>query len=485
MSRILIISMPILFLSFCLADSARSAPFDWRKQLLLVERRLSSPSGLRRDNCARVIGAWTDRLAALPSSDFMPNSEAAAAEIVAHGDQWLEKFFRVRLLLKQRWSALPAPSPACVLAMRRALRFSRFAEDFLAEWLYARGAFAKPPQAIFDGGAPHLLLDPGAGPFRIEAGDILLMRGPEFISSLLARAGNEEGDFSHLAIVARDEKGEKYVVEALIEKGTVVVPLAEYLQKTNEWRVTLLRHRDRAVADRAGLEIFRRTQGVLEGRDHIPYNLTLDLSDDRRFYCAQVASYAYARATGGKMLLPEFRTSMSKFAASAIGRALKLSGREVFTPSDLDVDRRFDIVAEFRDPTKLEKTRHASVATARLIAELREGKALEPRPIDIVVAGALLSIVLGQQADEALDARSAAVLLEAQRESERLVESVDAIDAQAVQKLGHPLTFRELLSELSRPRGQDCRDDIFPAPATERWPDCRAGKADAIERALH
>jgi hypothetical protein len=486
MSRILIVLLQLLFISSSLVDSARSEPFNWRGELRLVERRLSTPSGLTRDNCARVIGAWTNRLAALPSAELMPASAAEADDIFAHGNQWLEKFFRVRLLLAKRWSALASPSTECALAMRRALRYSRFAEDFLAEWLLARGAFASLPRTLFGGGAPHTLVDPGAAPLRFESGDILLMRGPKFVSGLLARAGDEEGDFSHLAIIGRDEAGAKYVIEALIESGTMVIPLAEYLETRKEWRVALLRYRDHAVADRAGVEIFRRTQGVLQGVASIPYNFALDLGDETRFYCAQVAHFAYSHATGGKLSLPEFRTSLNKFARSSIGRALKLSSRDIFAPSDIQIDRRFDIVAEFRDPALLARTRHANVAMSHLLSRLRQGDEMKPQPLDLLVASLLLPLVmgeqgLGEQGGSAIDAEGAARLLAAQEAFDRLVDAADAIDAQAIREFGHPLTFRELAAALDQPRLTDCDNDRLGPSARH----CELETADGGARAGH
>lgn len=452
MRLILNIMLQALFILPVLADSAKSASFDWRKELLIAERQLASPRSLTRDNCAHALRAWTDRLADVPSSELMPSDEAGAADLATHGSEWLERFFRVRTLLKRRWNALSTPSEACEQAVRRALRYSRFAEDFLAEWLYSRGDLKSLPQTMFGGGAPHTLVASGAAPLRIESGDILVMRGPNFGSSFLARVGNEEGDFSHLAIVARDESGRKYIVEALIREGTLVVPLADYLRDKKEWRVTLLRYHNRAVADRAGLEIFRRTRGVLEGTDSIPYNYSFNLSDDRRFYCAQVASYAFGRATGGNVSLPEFHTRLGKFGDSAIARSLNIQRTEVFAPSDIQIDRRFDIVAEFRDPALLQETRHANVAMARLLAWLRDGYELKPQPINRAIASVLLPIFMDGKNDRALTAESAAMLLEASDIFGRLAAAATAIDIEAVRKLGHPLTFRELEAELDRMR---------------------------------
>jgi hypothetical protein len=431
-------------------SSARSAWFDWRKELRLAERQLSSSAAITRNNCHRVIRAWTDQLAEVPSAELMPANEREAVDFIAHGSELLQRFFHVRELLKQRWNALAAPSGACEKAVRRALRFSRFAEDFFAEWLYKHGAFKDLPQTIFSGGSPHTLVASTAMPLQIQAGDILLMRGPNFRSSFLARAGDEEGDFSHLAIVARDERGERYVVEALVPDGTVVVPLSEYLQDRKESRVILLRYRDRTIADRAGLEIFRRIRGVLQGNDVIRYNFSFNLSDPTRFYCAQVASYAYSKATNGRLSLPEFRTRLNTFSESSLFRLLNVHRNEIFAPSDLQLEQGFEIVAEFRNPVLLQETRYANVAMARLMILMRDGYELSPDLVDLLTAEvAILAVDLGQD-DNALSPEGAALMLKAKEIFESLIIDIAATDSQAALEIGHPLTFGELQAKLKQ-----------------------------------
>jgi hypothetical protein len=145
------------------SGAADAAVFDWRRELLAIEQGLARPEILTPANCSQTLGAWTGRLAALRSADFAPRSERETAEVLAQGDRWLERFFHVRLLLKRRWNSFASPSHACLDAMRRAFRYARFGEDYLAEWLIAHGGLANAPKALLDGGPPHLLTNPAAG----------------------------------------------------------------------------------------------------------------------------------------------------------------------------------------------------------------------------------------------------------------------------------------------------------------------------------
>lgn len=468
----------VLLLTFC--GPSHAARFDWRRELSTIERQLSGPGAFNQHDCAAVIGAWTDRLAALPSSDFTPRDRREAESILEQGDEWLTRFFHVRMLLKRRWNGFSSPSFACLTAMRRAFRYARFAEDYLAEWLAAHGGLQSAPLAVFDGKVPHVLTNPAGTGLEFEAGDILIMRGPNFFSSMIARSGDEEGDFSHLAIVARDEGGEKFIVEALVESGTGLTPLAEYLRNSDESRVVLVRYRDPKIADRAGLEIYRKVRAAIDAGRPIPYNFNLDMADDSRFFCAQIARYAFLAASSREVVLPEFKTSLRRFLHTTLAKSLKISVGETFAPSDIQFDRRFEIVAEFRNPALLTSTRRANVAVSRLLAWLRNGYGLQEDIATEIVAPVVTSVMFQQGDAQAIDSHSVAILMKFSNAFDILTARAASIDGQATRELGHPLTFRELETELERYRLNDCSRAREPFDGAELHkvmkpanPDCR------------
>ena len=49
-----------------------------------------------------------------------------------------------------------------------------------------------------------------------------MMRGMHHNSAAIARIGDVDSQFSHLAIVHTDDGGKQWVVEALIEEGSVI-----------------------------------------------------------------------------------------------------------------------------------------------------------------------------------------------------------------------------------------------------------------------
>ena len=300
---------------------AVAAPFDWRYELKYIEQQLSIPGNLTAMNCALIVSSWTERLASMSSGDLIPRDAAMKAALLTKGDLWLEKFFHIRMLLKRRWDLFTAPSATCLASARRAFSYTRFAEDYIAEWLAAHGGLSDRPKVLLEEGAPHMLVNHGVNPFEIRAGDVLLMRGPDFISGLIARSGDEPGDFSHLAMVARDETGNKFVVEALAQSGTIISPLDAYLSRADEWRVAVLRYRDGATADRAAFEIYRKARGALDAGGPIPFNFRMDMSDETQLFCTQVARYAFRIASNGSVQVPQYLTRLTRFRETAIARA--------------------------------------------------------------------------------------------------------------------------------------------------------------------
>src|SRR5690606_40469455 len=85
-------------------------------------------------------------------------------------------------------------------------------------------------------------------PFR--SGDLILMRGSAHNSAAIARIGDVDTQFSHIAIVYVDPDGKHWIVEALIEDGSVVKPLESVLDH-GLGRAVLYRHRDPDLAARA------------------------------------------------------------------------------------------------------------------------------------------------------------------------------------------------------------------------------------------
>jgi len=284
--------------------------------------------------------------------------------------------------------------------MRDAMRAARTIEDQLGEWYLWRKnkltpAFAfvvrtkqikiKFKSAVLDPNMPHLLVSPAlthstsadaastpAAPsaFELKSGDLLLSRGNAFSSAMIARIGDEDSQFSHLSILYIDSHGKKFVIEAHPDSGVLATPWEKYVSD-GKIRVAVFRHPDSRLAQFAGETAMKMLEDWK--KDHpkkpiIPYDLAMDLSDSEKQFCSEVISVVYMRAAEqlgmGKYVVPYFLTSFKKIqeTAEAQGQrslltAMHMTSDETFAPADIEVDPRFDLVAEWRDFSQTESAR--------------------------------------------------------------------------------------------------------------------------------
>ena len=198
-------------------------------------------------------------------------------------------------------------------ALRNALRIARYATDMLGE-INIRYAQLGPGEKTlrgFSGRNMNTLLNPAfdtGQDLDFRSGDLLLMRGMHHNSAAIARIGDVDSQFSHLAIVHTDDDGKHWVVEALIEEGSVINPLS-YTLTHGLGRCVLFRHRDKQLAARAAAlihDVVRRSGE--KGGKHIWYDFTMELAGDNELFCSKLVRKAFALASDKKVVLPTFST---------------------------------------------------------------------------------------------------------------------------------------------------------------------------------
>lgn len=192
--------------------------------------------------------------------------------------------------------------------------------------------------------------------FELKTGDAMIIRGQSYVSAMIARIGDEEGNFSHLAIVGEDSKGNKYIVESLIQKGVIVTPLEKWRQQEDA-RVALYRQPDEALGKLAGRKIYNQAKAALDKGAAIRYDFAMDDDDSRSMFCSEVVGYAYDKASDGKFIIPKFRSRVTKFEGTNYLKSLGVTKMTLFAPYDLEVDPRFDFVAENRHYPLLRQVR--------------------------------------------------------------------------------------------------------------------------------
>jgi hypothetical protein len=156
------------------------------------------------------------------------------------------------------------------------------------------------------------------------------------------------------------ETGEATVIEALIERGTVLSTAEEYLE-AKKLRILLLRPRPELdVLELNPLAPHEAATAMLARarEEEVRYDFAMDWRDPEKLFCSEVPYHAY-RAVGIDLWAVQ-----SDMSEPGLVRWLASLGVRHFTslvPSDLEYDPRLGAVAEWRDVSTLRQHRFDNV----------------------------------------------------------------------------------------------------------------------------
>jgi hypothetical protein len=106
---------------------------------------------------------------------------------------------------------------------------------------------------------------------------------------------------------------------------------------------------------------------------HIPYDFSMDFQNADKWFCSEVASFAY------KNLGVQLWTGLSHVSSPGLRTWLACFGVEHFEtqePSDLEYDPQLRVVAEWRDPEQLRKDHFDNAVTEAMLEGAEAGDRL-------------------------------------------------------------------------------------------------------------
>lgn len=280
---------------------------------------------------------------------FIPKGRADQILLKDNLGQSINELFKFQMLLRSRYKKFTEVSVACQHAMTKALRTARVAIDYLIDWGFERGLIPAGKPVAMAGGAPYTLANADVEDVSIKTGDVFLQRGNTFISATIARFADEDSNFSHLAIVGEDpQTGKKYVIESEPESGVLPVPLDEWLAKPSPVRALQLRYRDETFARKTGVMMYKWIRNLLDQKSTYRYDFAMQSHEYSQLYCSEVLEAAFDWGSKGKVKVPEFPSSLTKYEGHKFLDQSGITARTVFAPGDIEIDRRFTVVREWR-----------------------------------------------------------------------------------------------------------------------------------------
>jgi len=383
-----------------------------------------------------------------------------------------QSIFALRLKLRDQiagWHARGFMTLRGQKALRNALRIARYATDMLGE-LNIRYAHLGPDEATLRGFTGHninTLVNPAYDNGRdidFRSGDLLLMRGMHHNSAAIARIGDVDSQFSHLAIIHTDANGKHWVVEALIEEGAVINPLSHTLQH-GLGRCVLFRHRDAQLAARAAALIHElvRHSNEKDSR-HIWYDFTMELAGNKELFCSKLVRKAYSLASDRQFMLPTFTTRFDMKNRDFVER-IGVTARETFAPADIELEPAFDLVAEWQDYRVTSRLRLQDLLMDRLFLWMDEHgyRFREDLPIKLIGYLGQLSGQLSSRAKDLIADVVPKVPPNMQRSTiqavamlhktaEPLLAELLALERRSIDRTGRPLHAREVYEFLEAKR---------------------------------
>ncbi len=318
---------------------------------------------------------------ALYNSEF---GEYDTTTISGDADGLINELFALRLQLRdniKNWTERGLMSHDVITALRDLFRILRYATDYVGELAIGHDVLDGEEVLLpaFTGDNKNSLVNPKfAGlpgedgrAVSFQSGDVLLVRGTYANSAAIARIGDVDSQFSHLAIIHIDEQGQKWLVESLIEDGSIITPLDDALAKGNS-RAILFRHTNADLAQEASSFIYNyvKERNTPAG-SQIAYDFSMGLKNYDLLFCSKLVRMAYDKASKGNVLLPRFPTYFNMKNKDLI-RRIGITTAITFAPGDIEVEPDFDMVAEWRDYRFTPKLRFQDLAMTKMFEWMDE-----------------------------------------------------------------------------------------------------------------
>jgi Permuted papain-like amidase enzyme, YaeF/YiiX, C92 family len=396
------------------------------------------------------------------SADFAAYDIAAVRK---NAGPTMQALLELRLSLRNQiagWAKRGFMTRDVQKALRDVFRVTRYATDLLGELHIGHDklpAGAKPARG-FTGTNLNVLVNPAyhtGDDIAFRSGDVIVVRGQAHNSAAIARIGDIDSQFSHVGIVHAGPDGTPVFVEALIESGSVVSPLADALDH-GLGRAILFRYRDADLAARAAHAIHAKVSKRKMRR--IWYDFTMTLEGYRNLYCSKLVRLAFLLASKGDVALPAYTTRLARKNRDFLDR-VGVKAVETFAPGDLEIDPRFDIVAEWADYRVTSSLRNQDMIATKLFEFMEtDGYVFEEdTAIRLIGLFGRLSGLLSEDAKDLIAdvvpkvppnmrRKTIAVVAMLHKTAQPLLERLNAQERAVIDRTGHPPHPRDVLAAL-------------------------------------
>ena len=250
----------------------------------------------------------------------------------------------------------------------------------------------------------------------VDSGDVFLVRDDNLTGAIISRIGGNDNQFSHLAIVYEEKDGsimgpenigEKYIVESLPDRGLYILPIKEFLQQPKA-RLALYRLRHLDPNDKSPeSEIAHIAAKYMAGyavKNNVSYNFSMDMgvnangninsvfcsqawAEGMSFACTQpgiicedlsqfVSPDRYSSLPNPhKQVSAQYPLIWTKIPLSnnPLVEMISVNVEESFSPGDVEMDPRLDLIADFKYFPKIRKARIYDMIFSKIFQWVEKG----------------------------------------------------------------------------------------------------------------
>jgi hypothetical protein len=282
--------------------------------------------------------------------------EFSLIDLIQNADKSLALLFNIKSKLR----AIPIadlaqkyPTQQIEQSLRKTLNSIRYLEDYISESVFSKKSLQAKILLPFEGQL-GFNQNKDNGYFSIDSlqsGDVILVRGNSVMSSSIARISKSPSLNSHLAIVYKDEvTKEKFLIESMSHSGVIVTELNKAFS-TPLARATVYRPYNQEAGKSAAQFAMNQVRASEAAGKILKFDFSLDMTYNCRFFCSKFVSWVYEKSSDGQIIMPQHQSYLNRPNNSfKEGIGVKPQISYSFLPSDIDLDSRFELVNEYRNP---------------------------------------------------------------------------------------------------------------------------------------
>jgi len=344
-------------------SSFQSSPVTWARE---IKSQISK--SLSFNSCSTSAEQIAEQLKA-----FDP-SLLDKAWIQNEGFHAINEIVQVRFSLNENLAQIPQD---CRLQISAVLYSLRDIEDYLGETFFKVQPLFGDQLKFAEQSIPLIqkekynpyFLTPKVRHFRLEPGDIMITRGISFVSASIAQSTVLPSKYSHGVFVYVAPDGTPQTLESYISSGARFFSIEEALKNENA-RIMVFRSKDRTLAQKANDQMAKKIREALALHGRISYDYQSDYTEHEKLTCIEIPYAAYEIASEGKVILPQVRSEMM-LTKPDLTKGLNVKPGPLFSPFNLEIDDRFEMVLEWTDYRLTQDQRNKDLVV-RKIFELTE-----------------------------------------------------------------------------------------------------------------